>query len=157
MSLNITRPVFVIPEIYKTSKGKTGGGATPPSLISKNDQFEEHKKNRKKEVTKLIDSISVDTKLGKPRLLPEDSQKVFFEIKIDDRKGSKTDYNHVKELLEKDSIDLISHISDNKFIATTEIQKLKNFKDNIDNLEFQPPEKKKQDKKSNVFSFIEPI
>jgi hypothetical protein len=157
MSLNIARPVFVIPESNKTSKGKTGGGKTPPSLISKNDQYEEHKKNRKKEVANLIDSISTGAKLGRTRLLPEDSQKVFFEIKIDDRKSSKTDYNHVKEFLEKDSIDLISHISGNKFIVSTEIQKLKNFKDNIDNLEFQSPGKRKQDKKSNVFSFIEKI
>lgn len=154
--MKVSKPLFLIPEQNRQSKSKSGGGTLPKSLIDKNDLFEEHKTRRKQEVTGIINDYSLDTAIDNLNLNMDTPKQVYFEIALNMNKVSKTDQNYVRDLLRNDSIDLLSRKSENKFTASAEVQKLKNFKETIDNLKFDSKNKRLQ-KQSNVFSYIEQI
>ncbi len=124
----INNPVFVIPNSNLIQDKKGGGGE--PTLFVKANDFDNFKRKRTTELSKLIFSSEQhvsDYSVNKDT--------VFFKIKLNKKATSKS--AQPTAFTKKFNIDFQGQQNETTFLATTNVKNLKSFQQNISQLSLQ--------------------
>ncbi len=124
--MDVTFPIFKIPAQNKESHKKWGWGWAQYYWDERN--FEEHKLNRKNELSTMINYVNSNQE----NIIPNLIDKVFFEVKIHPKALSKS--AQPKDMFDDYNIDVYAHRKDGKFSASAKISDLNKWKEWIDGI-----------------------
>jgi subtilisin family serine protease len=130
--MEIKKPLFLIPKTNRQIEQKPGGGHRPDFHGDRGD-FELHKRQRIEDVQKIIDYFNKPIELEGS----QDIDKVFFEIKFDNKAVAKS--AQPKKLLQDNKIDLYGQKGEQTFVASCQKDNFNSFRDTINKITLTDP------------------
>ena len=121
--MEISNPIFQIPEDNNNKSRKTGGG-TAPTMRIPGTQFRKHKTDRVREALTIIERAA-----SKTQAPVSSGDRLFYEIQFHEDALAKS--SQPRALLTKNHIDIYAQISDRVFLASSTLKNLTSFQASI--------------------------